>query len=87
MPKRFQLIPVAVEAIRLDPTNVERAAVWCGGVEITETDALDSTKKFVAINIPTLRGAQRASEGDYIIKDRNGGFSVMSAAEFDSKYQ
>lgn len=87
MPKRYQLILATVEAMKLEPSNVERVAVWCGGVEVTKTNTLDSTKKFVALNIPTLQGAQRASEGDYVVKDRNGGFFVILAREFEAQYQ
>jgi len=87
MPKRYQLIAVAVEAMKLEPENVERVAVWCGGVEVQETDALDSTKKFVALNIPTLRGVERATQGWYVIRDRNGAFSTMSPEEFQNKYE
>lgn len=87
MPKQYRLIPFAVEAIQLRPDTVKKAAVWCGGIEVEEIDAHDSTKKFVALNIPTINGVVRASEGDYIIKELAGTVSVMKARDFESRYE
>lgn len=91
MPRQYRLIPVSVEAIQLTPESVQRAAQWCGGVEVEEIHPTDSSKRFVALNIPTLEGVQRASEGDYIVKELSlvakGRIRVMRAREFESKYE
>lgn len=87
VPRMYRLIPVSVEAIQITPENVKRAALWCGGVEVEEIDAQDSTKKFVALNIPTLSGVKRAGESDYVIKGLQGEFSVMNADDFEARYE
>lgn len=91
MPRQYRLIPVSVEAIQITSESVHRAALWCGGVEVEEIDPIDSTKKFAALNIPTLAGVQRAGEGDYVVKEMSpvakGRFRVMSKYDFESKYE
>jgi hypothetical protein len=88
MPQEYRLIPVSVTAIQLTPEKFQRAQLWTGGVPVTEIDALDSKKRFVALNIPTILGTIRAGEGDYIFKDPGTGiFKVMSAKEFERQYE
>lgn len=87
VPRMYRLIPVSVEAIQITPENVKRAALWCGGVEVEEIDPQDSTKKFVALNIPTLSGVKRAGESDYVIKGLQGEFSVMNQTDFEGRYE
>lgn len=90
MPRRFHLIvsePDEVEAIQVTPDKVDRAAAWCGGVKITETDPLDSKIKFVGLNIPTTQGVVRASEDSWVIKRADGSFTVMGPHEFAAKYE
>ena len=84
--KSIELIPVAVEAIQLTPESVHRAAVWSGSVEVEEIDPFDKTIKFCALNVPTLEGIKRCQEGDYVVKDNDGNFSVMKKHEFEAKY-
>lgn len=86
-PKRYRLIPVSVEAIKLTPENVRTAALWCGGKEIEEIDPMYSTKRFSGLNIPTLSGVIRAHQTDYIVKSGSGHVTVMSEREFESKYE
>jgi hypothetical protein len=88
MPRKFRLIihPGEVQAIQLTPESVKRAATWCGGVEVVETDPHDSKLKFVALNIPTARGVLRAEEGWWIIKDADGTMHVMGPEEFAHTY-
>ena len=90
MPKRFELTtPIAVEAIRLTPDSVHRAAMWTGGVQVEEVDAEDKAKKFVALNIPTNNSENpvvRVQEGDYIVKDPRGRFSKVSKEEFEQYF-
>lgn len=87
VPKEYQLIPVHVTAIQVRPDTVERALAFCGGVQIEEIDPQDSKKRFVGINFPTLAGVKRATQGDYIVRDMQGGFDVMTSYEFEHKYQ
>jgi hypothetical protein len=87
MPKTYRVIMYTVQAIQVLPADVDRAALWCGGVKIEEYDAVDSSRKFVALNIPTINGVERASEGDYVMKTRDGGFRAVPKREFESKYE
>ncbi len=79
--------PEQIEARRLLSDNVEDIAHWCGGGIVQEIDALDSTKTFVGINVPTLSGPKRAQEGDYILKDEHGDFHTIKAVEFQMTYE
>lgn len=79
--------PVTVEANLLTKENAEAVALWCGGQLVTEYDALDPTQSFVGINIPTLEGVMRASEGDYVIKGVQGEFYPCKPGIFTSTYE
>ena len=83
---KYRKKPVEVEAIQLMSDNAEEVAVWCGGVVIEEIDPVDSDKKWVGINIPTLEGVMRASEDDYIIKGTKGEFYPCKPAIFVDIY-
>lgn len=87
MPKRYLSRPFAVEALPLTNSNVQKVAMWCGGMEIQEIDPVDSSKRFVGLNVPTLAGVERASEGDYIIRNFQGQFLVMKKARFEYEYE
>lgn len=87
MPRQYRLVAGVVEAMQLTPQQVQAAALWCGGMEVEEIDPMDSTKKFVGLNIPTLDGVKRAGQGDYILKHLSGQFEVMSLREFEAKYE
>lgn len=63
--------------IEVDDENAEFTALWCGGRVVTEIDALDETKQYKAVNVPTKNGVKRASQGDTIVKYANGSFSVL----------
>lgn len=79
-------VGVEVQAIQLTHENVQDVADWCNGLEVRELDALDPTKEFVGINVPTFEGRVRASEGDYIVKDSKGGITVRKPRGFTSLF-
>jgi len=89
LPRQYRLVSGVVEAMQLTPSQVSAAALWCGGMEVDEVDALDSTKKFVGLNVPALtpNGVERASQGDYIVKNLRGEFSVVKPGEFEANYE
>jgi len=87
LPQRYRLIPVSIEAAQLSVDTAERISVWSGGRIVEEIDPVNSTKRFVAMNIPTLEGVKRASEGDYVVRSLSGEFDVMRAREFERKYE
>lgn len=76
-----------VEAFQLTPENADDLVVWTGGRFVEEIEPLDENVTYVAINIPSLDGGMRASEGDYIIKLPNGRFSVMHPDAFQKMYE
>jgi hypothetical protein len=83
MPKKYTIVPITVEAIELTPETVDRVVHWTGGVAVTEIDPEDSSKKFVAVNIPTKNGVERAQTGEVIVKGPRGDFSKITREEFE----
>lgn len=77
---------VTVEANKLTKDNAEAVALWCGGNLVDEFDAITGDK-FVGINIPTLEGVMRASEGDFIIKGVQGEFYPCKPGIFAATYE
>lgn len=87
MPKKYKLIAYPVTAVMLDASNVTHVANWCGGVQIEEIDPLDNTKKFVALNVPSISGAKRVQEGQFLVKLPNNDYEVMDAITFHQRYE
>jgi len=84
--RKYQLLEVSVEAAQLTADNVHAVASWCNGVQKEEIDPFDHSKRFVALNLMTKDGPRRAQQGDYIVKNTIGEFSVMKPHEFEGKY-
>lgn len=84
---RYQSKVTLVEAEEVTRDTVDRVARWCGGRVIEEQDAQDTSKTFVGINLPTLHGMARASEGDYVVKGAAGDFWPVQRDIFQSKYE
>lgn len=84
---KYRKKAVEVEAIQLGKDNAEEVAQWCGGLIVEEIDPEDDDKRYVAINIPTLEGTMRASEGDYVIKGVRGEFYPCKAEIFAATYE
>lgn len=76
----------SVQAERLTPENVDSLAKLCGGLRVRETDAHDLSE-FVGLNVPTLEGPVRCSEGNYLLRLANGSWSVLSENEFNHRYE
>lgn len=79
--------PVIIEANLLTKENAEAIAVWCGGRLVEEANAENPLDKYVGINVPTLNGPARASEGDYVVKGELGDFWPCKPNQFASKYE
>lgn len=95
MPKRYYressdglsyVLVDVVEVVELTPENVKEVADWCNGQATIEYDALTPEVKYVALNVPTSFGHRRASEGHYIIKDKDD-FIVLSPQSFHILYK
>lgn len=85
--KEEPLVDTEVEAVQLTATNVGEVVAWCRGVQVEEIDALDATKKYVGVNFSSWNGIQRASEGDYIIKDALGDFHSRWPQAFETQFE
>lgn len=81
----YQKKPVVVQAEKLSPDNATMVAEWCGGMQVEEIGSND--EKLVGINIPTLEGTMRASEGDYVIKGVKGEFYPCKPDIFTETYE
>jgi hypothetical protein len=87
MMPRYRLTPQFIEAEKVTPETVDAIAAWTGGIKVEEIDPTDSTKKFVAVNFPTMQGNQRASEGEWVVKGTAGTFKKMGNTEFVATYE
>lgn len=84
---QFRKKPIVIDAYKLTKANVDDLSLWCGGRAIVEIDALNDELEYVGINIPTLEGVMRASEGDYIIKGVKGEFYPCKPDIFNATYE
>lgn len=75
-----------IEAVQLTADNVKEVTLWCGGYEVQELDPREETRNKVGVNIPTMEGTARVSEGDYVVRDANRRFWKFSEMEFQAKY-
>lgn len=89
MPRKYHLIVGGgeVEALELTSEKLEKAVTWTGGVEVVSRHPMNGALRFAALNFPTSTGIGRAEEGDYIIKDALGNFSVMKPGRFNLTYE
>lgn len=76
-----------LEARRLTKDLAEDIAQWCGGMLVTEIDPQNPSETFVGINVPTQLGIQRASQGEWIVKLKNGSFTSFSDQDFRDTYE
>jgi hypothetical protein len=72
-----------VNASQLSPKNAWDIAAWMGAKPIDKVDPTDSSKKKVALHISTKEGDKEANEGDWIVVDALGQFSVYTPEEFE----
>ena len=77
----------AVEVNQLTHDNAEALAFWCGGVAVTEHDALRHDITFAGVNVPTPNGMMRAQEGDYIIRFTSGSFLRLNSSDFERLFE
>jgi hypothetical protein len=78
--------PEEFYAEQLDSSNAEELAEWCRGLVVEELEPYASKKRYKAINVPTLNGVERLSQGQYLLC-REGKFSIMGPTKFESEYE
>lgn len=83
---QYKSKPKYIEAERLTKDNVDQITEWCGGDTVKEYNAFNHDEILVGINVPTLNGNRRASEGDFICKGDHGRFYVSKAGDFLALY-
>lgn len=86
MKKQYRNNFKTFEAVQLTPETLTEIAEWCGGVVTAEYHPQDRSKRYVAVNVPTIVGAQRASEGDWVVGDDIGHY-VVAPEEFEKNYE
>lgn len=67
---------MGAEARNVTHRNVEELAQWCGGLAVSQFDAIEGTT-VPGLNVPTLAGVQRANAGDTIVMSADGFFTVI----------
>lgn len=84
---RSNKVDEEVDAVQISSQNVTDVAAWCEGQEVVEHDALDHDKKFVGINVPTLIGMKRVSEGDYLVRGSRNSFYPLKRGVFEREFE
>lgn len=82
--------PVAIEAVRVTPQNVEWVAAWCGGKVERIASPRDPDDVWVALTIPTLEGVMTANThhgGDWVIRGVRGEFYPCKPDIFEATYE
>lgn len=74
-----------VEAVQVSWATADDIAQWCGGRVVTEKGF--NNLEIPGINFPTLNGVDRASEGDYVVRNSSGTFQKMSRFAFESEFE
>lgn len=85
--KHYRKKVESVQALQLSPASIDEAVRWTGGRRVEEKNPFDEDQITVGLNIPTMEGVVRASEGDYILQSWEGGFKVMSQQQFEELYE
>ena len=59
-----------VEAVRVNKSNMEEVAQWCGGVIVTQTTRESKTERFIHVDVvnPTSPRQEQAFVGDWVLK-------------------
>lgn len=84
--QQFRKKPVVIEAVQYLADDAGDVANWCGGtVVFLVPDRSPASLWF--LDIPTLEGKMRASEGDWIIKGVQGEFYPCKPDIFEQTYE
>lgn len=86
-PQKYRHIPVEVEAMTLTKENAEELANWCGGKIVEEQNPADPDDVYVGINFPTYDGNKRLSQGEVLVRNKNGHFSKQNAGFFANMFE
>jgi len=76
-----------VDARQLTVDNVDILAQWCGGMKVEEKNPRDPSDVYVGLNVPTISGGLRVSQGDWLVKQENGVFVKYTAFDFNRQFE
>lgn len=85
-PQKYRKLPVVVEAVLFDGSNVDEVVAWVGEDD-TRVATLESIPPVNLIFISTLEGEMEASPGDYVIKGVKGEFYPCKPDIFEATYE
>lgn len=85
--KTYLLKPNNVEAVLLQPGNMDCAAKWSGGTVLRVANPAETSDVYMAMKYATLDGVKQAEVGDYLLRDTDGRFETMKKSEFEEKYK
>lgn len=77
-----------IDAIRIQKETIKDALLFVGYNFLSEKEliALANSIESKGVYVQTAKGPEKASSGDYIIKEDNS-YSVMSGSLFESLYE
>lgn len=75
-----------IEARQVTADDVIEVAAWCGGQVVEEFNPL-TDESHPGVNVPTLNGPMRASDGDYVVKEVGGRFGIYKKHQFEAKFE
>lgn len=87
MVKKYRTVPVVIEAVQFDGSNVAEIESFVnnGSLEVTTFYCCEIPYDY-SLDICTLEGKMHVSEGDYIIKGLCGEFYPCKPDVFNRKY-
>lgn len=83
----YRLKDADVRAIQVTIDNGPQVAAWCGGRHVVERKASDHTDVAQWVEVPTLRGVEKAHVGDYVLCRSNGRFTAVVQQVFTDVYE
>jgi len=83
--QRYRRRPDNLEAVLVLEHTAKAAAIWCGGEVNEERDR--GVDRYTTVSVPNVKGVLVAKVNDYIVRRRDGKFSVMPMAEFEAEYE
>lgn len=85
MERTFRPKGTSVKAVQLEgEAAIDYAIEWCAGQKSSTSDGITSE---LAVKVPTLEGVKLAVVGDYVVRVKGAGFKVMSAEEFEDRFE
>lgn len=83
----YRIKDADVQAIQVNADNGPQVAAWCGGRHVVEQKSSDHTDIAQWVEVPTLRGVEKAYVGDYVLRRSNGRFVAVVQRVFVDVYE